>query len=690
MSVLDKKKFINVWDESIKDFVVKPITKEERIELLNTYIKDVGSYELDKSIHLVTRIAESFDKQGRYTNLVFKSKDWVSFWEKEKELCYTGILVEGKFYIPGDYYWYLNYIKINNKVAGKFTFPWKNDMDLYWFQNLEKAELINKFTVTLKARQKGMSLKILAKVLKRWWFEEGYVCRIGTYEDKSIQDNWSILEYYYSHIHKYTGWKRLKTGGKYQWKQEILMKDGTSKGNLSQLQGIVCSKNAAKLVGGKVDDVVLDEAGLFANLDKVVGYVLPALQYGDVMTGNLHIFGAVGELNASKPFRNYFEKPRVNNFLYQKNTFEKTQEEIGLFIPEEWAYFGYIDEFGNSLLEKAIKRIEERALEKKKGSYLDYMIFRSQHPRTPKDAFSQREENIFPTHIIEPWFNWLNIHYKPLKVKLDYDSNGRVHHTFSSKYPVVEDFPINKKTIKHGAVVIEEMPISNPPFGLYYAGVDTVSPLMTNQSISLQSVHIYKAAHEIKGEFAQDKLVAWYCGRPDDKYGAYEISKKLINLYNARAGIENDNKNFIEWMIKEKQQRHIMKRYEFPLAKDALVRSTINQAEYGLRTGNAEMKRYLLSLLIEYAEEEIGHRFDKETGESVPIYGVERIKDKMILKEMLEYSPKKNTDRLISMAIVLFAAKSQTNRGFKIVSKKKKKVNSVYYSPFYANIESPF
>ena len=216
-------------------------------------------------------------------------------------------------------------------------------------------------------------------------------------------------------------------------------------------------------------------------------------------------------------------------------------------------------------------------------------------------------------------------------------------------------------------MVIDEMPFPNPQWGMYYAGVDTISPLMGTTSISLQSIHIYKAAHEIDGEFAEDKLVAWYTGRTDDPYGSYEISRKLIKFYNARALVENNNRNYIEWMIKENERTCLMRKSDVPISKELIYNSNVSGVEYGINV--TRLKDYLISLAIEYISEVIGTRFNEKTGESTSIYGVTRIKDKMLLKEMLEYSSKKNTDRLDSFCLALLAAKSNTNRGVKVTAR---------------------
>ena len=69
-----------------------------------------------------------------------------------------------------------------------------------------------------------------------------------------------------------------------------------------------------------------------------------------------------------------------------------------------------------------------------------------------------------------------------------------------------------------------------------------------------------------------------------------------------------------------------------------------------------------------------------------------RIKDEMLLREMLDYTPRKNVDRIVSFAIALFASRSNTNRGFKLSNKVKeykpkakrvdRRFTKTYSSPF--------
>ena len=76
-------------------------------------------------------------------------------------------------------------------------------------------------------------------------------------------------------------------------------------------------------------------------------------------------------------------------------------------------------------------------------------------------------------------------------------------------------------------------------------------------------------------------------------------------------------------------------------------------------------KAHMLSYAIEYIREEL----DQETKEDGTVvkttYGIERIPDPMLIKEMQEYADGVNVDRLVSfVALVSFMRIQESNRGY--------------------------
>jgi hypothetical protein len=653
--------------------------KKEKLDWVVTKTKLPGEYGYDERVEVLYAQATKFDEEGEYTSAVEGTIEYIQYWDRQKELCHIGILIDDDYYIPGDYYWYLNFIQIPDKVKGDFAFPRFQDLDSWTFLCMETAILSNKYMSVLKARQTGFTLKFCARMLKRVWFEEGFAGKYATFDQKYIESAWKeILEPYRNHLNTYTGWTRefQLQDEQFKWKQGVKINiNGRNVriGNLSTLRAMTTQAKASAVVSGKTDEVIYDEAGVSLNLGKVIELIEPALKFGNIRTGNFWIVGAAGEMKESEALQRVHYAPRAHNCLEFPNVWSGTPQEMtGMFVPYYYSYGDCIDLWGNSDIERAKIEFEKEAEEKKQKSFMDYALFKAQYPSTPEDAFSIQEENIFPIEKIQPHYERILKTYRETVVTLKEDPSQPtgVSHEFGSKSPVVKDWPIKADTDRRGALVVDEFPAQDPPFGLYYVTVDPIRPVKTSTSESLQSVHVYKSAHKIDQEFTEDKLVAWYTGRHDDPYATYEITKKIIRRWNARTAIESDQASCIEWMIKEKMQKYLMKRSDIPILKDWVPTSKIHE-EYGFRTGsgNTTVKEHLFGLIIEYCNEVIATEFD-EQGNAHEIYGVSRIKDVMLLKELLSFNPRKgNYDRIISFAAALMVARTNTNRGIMVIKR---------------------
>jgi hypothetical protein len=194
----------------------------------------------------------------------------------------------------------------------------------------------------------------------------------------------------------------------------------------------------------------------------------------------------------------------------------------------------------------------------------------------------------------------------------------------------------------------------------------------TTTSESLCSIYIMKAPVEVTkvtiGEtetyIEPDKIVAAWCGRFDDINKTHQRLELIIEWYNAWTVIENNISLFIQYMISRKKQRYLVPKSQILFLKDLGANANVFQ-EYGWKNTGTLFKAHLLSYAIEYCKEEL----DVETKTDGTIvrttYGIERIPDPMLLKEMQEYADGVNVDRLVSFAaIVAFMRIQHANRGY--------------------------
>ena len=82
--------------------------------------------------------------------------------------------------------------------------------------------------------------------------------------------------------------------------------------------------------------------------------------------------------------------------------------------------------------------------------------------------------------------------------------------------------------------------------------------------------------------------------------------------------------------------------------------------EYGWKNTGTLFKSHLISYALEFIRESIDDELD-ENGEIInQTFGVERIPDPLLLKEMLSYYPGLNVDRLVAFSALIAFAKLQT------------------------------
>jgi len=71
-------------------------TKEDFNTYLLNIFKEPGQYNFDETALLFNEQAVLFNSQGFYCDKPFRSKDYIKYWNDEKEKCREGVLFIGK------------------------------------------------------------------------------------------------------------------------------------------------------------------------------------------------------------------------------------------------------------------------------------------------------------------------------------------------------------------------------------------------------------------------------------------------------------------------------------------------------------------------------------------------------------------------------------------------------------------
>jgi hypothetical protein len=545
------------------------------------------------------------------------------------------------------------------------------------------AELYYKHVAILKKRQIASSYFHAGKLINSLWFEEGVTLKIGASLKDYINDKgtWKFLDEYASFLNEHTAWYRPMNPDKVMlWQQKIEVRKGNKKtevGLKGTIQGMSFEKSATAGVGGPCQYFFHEEAGIAPKMGETYEYLRPALQSGMITTGVFIAAGSVGDLDQCEPLKNLIMNPEANDiFAVETNLLDGkgTIGTAGLFIPEQWSMMPYVDKYGNSLVDSALEAIKEERIKWKKEIEPDkYQLRISQKPTNIEEAFAFRRESVFAVHLLAAQLRRIEdkeYPYELLELYRDEHSNLTVKD--SNKLPINE-FPISKKTEdKTGCLVVWERPKKDPTFGMYYASIDPVSEGKTTTSDSLCSIFVYKAPVEVSREeggeqkthIEQDKIVAAWCGRFDDIKKTHERLELIIEWYNTWTLVENNVSLFIQYMISQRKQRYLVTKDQILFLKDIGSNASVYQ-QYGWRNTGTLFKAHLLSYAIEFLREETDHDYKTDGTVVRTTYGVSRIPDPMLIKEMLAYREGLNVDRLVAFtALVAFAKIQQSNRGY--------------------------
>jgi len=660
-------------------------------ELFTTYIesqfKEPGQYGFDE-------VSKEFNKQARifreqedvYCLHPYRSRDFIKYWDDEKLKCRMGAIYKSEdreWYLPRDYYMWINFLPIFDKMKNDFDFAEVWDVQLHIALYELKAELHSNHGSILKKRQIASSYFHAAKMINQLWFERGVTLKMGASESRHIdmEGTWGFLDEYKDFLNANTAWYRPMNPEKVKnWQQMIeVTQNGRTKkvGNKGRLLGMSFEQTPTKGVGGPCKLFFYEEAGIAPTLDMTFEFIRPALNAGEITTGLFLAAGSVGKLTECEPLKELTMFPKENGIEpVTTNLLDETGVvgESGLFIPEQWGMPPYIDEFGNSKPEEALAALDA-TFEKWKRELKPelYQLRISQHPRNIKEAFAYRDESKFPQNLVGDQKRRIDAKEYPYElIDLAEDLEGSIVVKKTTKMEIRE-FPVNPKLEdKTGSIVVWERPDKDAAWGTYYGSIDPVGEGKTITSESLCSIYIYKNPVEVtritengpENFIEGDKIVAAWCGRFDDLNETHLKLRLLIEWYNSWTLIENNISLFIQYMIAERKQKYLVPKDQVVFLKELQANKSSYQ-DYGWRNVGTIFKTHLLNYLIEWVKEVI----DTKTLEDGTIvhktYGISRIPDRMAMLEMEAYRNGVNVDRLVSLAsLVAFAKIQQANRGY--------------------------
>lgn len=283
------------------------------VDITNPHILEDMDYFRPAALH--------FLQYGCYTSLRPNrnpNSDYGKWIREETRRCREGYIRESDGeWIPGDYYFFLNYCPMllsekdnsNSKKANRvMSFPKIWDGHYLKFHYLWQARNNGKHAVELASRQKGKTFCAAALLTKRFGLGESEkvkekVTCYATASEKGflVKGDQTLDKFQYNidFLAQNTEWpyrdKLINTIQNMQWVAGYKDLDTeTRRGTLNAVMGTTAKDDESKLRGTRGVLYIIEEAGSFPRLLQLWNNLLPSVQDGeDTVYGILFAFGCV-------------------------------------------------------------------------------------------------------------------------------------------------------------------------------------------------------------------------------------------------------------------------------------------------------------------------------------------------------------------------------------------------------------
>ena len=480
---------------------------------------------------------------GKYTEYPPKTKPYNDFWTEQLRRCTEGYTV-GKYRITGDQYFFLNFYRmktvaqdaVKDTTGRNESFPSFVAKQYEFFHYIEICEYIGKDVCLLKSRGMGMS-EILADLAVRPFittrkFRTLLTAAADDQLDPLLDKAWYQLNWLNSNTNGGMKRSRQKVDNIRQKRASLLDKDNVERGRFSEIEGRIAN-NPRKVRGDRVERLVYEEAGSAPNLIKSWVQGTALVELGGKKIGIKIALGTGGDDSGQVAgLARIFNNPLAYNVLPYKNsyTLDGKIAFTGFFIPAyEFALDPkYVDHRGvtNSIEFKKYYEAKRALMEGQ-----DLLTFCAEYCFTPNEALLKQGDNLFNAELLSDQITQIRVfknYTKPEQTALIWDGNneGKIKAipSKSSKLLVVEPPLLDK----------DGQPYKN----LYVAGIDSID-VGANESATDYDVSDFCIVIK-KRMFGMEppKYVAMYKDRPNDIREAYEMARKLLTWYNAKAMLE--------------------------------------------------------------------------------------------------------------------------------------------------------
>lgn len=715
------KRLISPTREYAKD---RPRDDRGRIivDLANPHILEDMDYFRPSAIH--------YEKYGTFTNLrpnANPNSEYGKWVREERRRIWDGYVRESDGeWVTGYLYWFLNYspmmlskIREYKDKDGKKRKSKRADRveslpecweGIYWrFHCLDQASnggLYNNFEggqhmAELASRGKGKSYS-LASILNHIFvmgenkdahekvkgivtaYQKEYLTKDGVLNKFVDMANFCATNTQFPR-------KRLKNSlQEMTWTMGYKdMELDIERGTQNTVLGVSSKDDESKLRGKRAAKILIEEFGTFPRLVDLYNVLLPSVQDGDIIFGQIYMLGTAGDNESDfAGAQEIMYNPRGYNMYALPNVFDKYNQGKPYFV---FFFPGYVNrkgcynEDGVSDIIKALIEILMNRYRVKYNSTDPNTIIKTiaEVPITPAEAIVKTGVNMFPVADLTERIGQLDSNpteYNDVYVgDLVFGKDGQVEYKPTSAQPI-RDFPHKDNKIE-GAIEIYQLPeidrnTGKPYNDRYILGADPYDDDESN-TMSLGSIFVL--------DLWTDRIVAEYTGRPPFADDYYEICRKLCLFYNGRLNYEYNKKGLFSHFSTRNSLYLLTDVLDF-LKEKQMMKDGYGNKSKGTNASpaiNAYARSRLRSWLL--APVPIMQTIDGEEKE-VMVPRLFTVRNRALLKELINYNSEGNFDRISAMGMLMLLREDRMIRYQGDVSKEKQeRANNSYdgNDPFF-------
>lgn len=682
------KRLISPTREYAKD---RPRDDRGRIivDLTNPHILENMDYFRPSAIH--------YEKYGTFTNLrpnANPNSEYGKWIREERRRIWDGYVRESDGeWVTGYLYWFLNYspmmlskIREYKDKDGKKRKSKRADRveslpecweGIYWrFHCLDQASnggLYNNFEggqhmAELASRGKGKSYS-LASILNHIFvvgenkdahekvkgivtaYQKEYLTKDGVLNKFVDMANFCATNTQFPR-------KRLKNSlQEMTWTMGYKdMELDIERGTQNTVLGVSSKDDESKLRGKRAAKILIEEFGTFPRLVDLYNVLLPSVQDGDIIFGQIYMLGTAGDNESDfAGAQEIMYNPKGYNMYALPNVFDKYNQGKPYFV---FFFPGYVNrkgcynEDGVSDIIKALIEILMNRYRVKYNSTDPNTIIKTiaEVPITPAEAIVKTGVNMFPVADLTERIGQLDSNpteYNDVYVgDLVFGKDGQVEYKPTSAQPI-RDFPHKDNKIE-GAIEIFQMPEidknTNKPYNdRYILGADPYDDDESN-TMSLGSIFVL--------DLWTDRIVAEYTGRPSFADDYYEICRKLCLFYNGRLNYEYNKKGLFSHFSTRNSLYLLTDVLDF-LKEKQMMKDGIGNKSKGTNASpaiNAYARSRLRSWLLSPVP--VIQTIDGESKE-VMVPRLFTVRNRALLKELINYNSEGNFDRISAMGMLM-------------------------------------